>query len=59
MVLKGKLLAEAALTLAPDGLSEFEHLLNSFIKLSTLVAFEGTDLELGLDLSRPRDCALY
>ena len=51
-------LAEAPLAFTPDWFRELELLLYSLVKLATLVAPEGTNLELRLDLSCSRHCAL-
>ena len=56
-MLKLKLLAEAAITLTSDRLSELVLLLDSLIELVTLGASECANLQLGLDFGSTRHCS--
>ena len=57
-MLQSKFFAVAALVLAADRLRVLELLFHAFVELSTLIAAEGTDLQLGLHLGSSRHCTL-
>ena len=57
-MLQCELLAVAALVLAADRLRVLKLLFHAFVKLSTLIAAKGANLQLGLHLGSPCHCTL-